>query len=100
MSGQRLFLLGSEQGNLLGLGPDSLQMGDSVWVTLGSEWPFVFRPRQKHRKTAKDEGSHRGSTYTFTVSSMASFSTKVLCGGRILCSGECRVWQIYTMVCP
>jgi hypothetical protein len=63
MPGQRLFLLGSEQGNLLGLGPDTLQAGDFVWVTPGSERPFVFRSRQKHRKTAKDEGSHRGSTY-------------------------------------
>jgi hypothetical protein len=31
--------------------------GDSVWVAPGSEWPVVFRPRQKHKKTAKDEAA-------------------------------------------
>jgi hypothetical protein len=95
MPRQRLFLLGSKQGNLLGLGLDPLQAGDFVWVTPGSARPLVFRSRQKHRKTAKDEGSHRvvlltrsWESPTFTVSCTVSSSTKVLCGGRILCSGE------------
>lgn len=65
MPGQRLFLLESEEANLLGLGPDTLQTGDLVWASSGSEWPFVFRPREEDGETQNDDGIMGSSTYDF-----------------------------------
>jgi hypothetical protein len=39
--GRRMF---RTKGDLLGLGPKSVQEGDEVWVVLGTKVPFVLRP--------------------------------------------------------
>lgn len=48
--GQRFFLLESEEGKLVGLGPNTLEIGDSVWASSGSEWPYIFRPREEQKE--------------------------------------------------
>jgi len=65
MPGQRLFLLEAEEGGLLGLGPNNLQTGDSLWVTSGSEWPYVFRSREEHSAMKYADGMTCSSIYEF-----------------------------------
>ncbi|KAI1291424.1 heterokaryon incompatibility protein-domain-containing protein [Xylaria venustula] len=45
----------------IGLGPNSMQAGDEIWVLRGSEWPFVLRPRylEQDRGSRVTEKSHR-----------------------------------------
>ena len=39
---------------LLGLGPDSFDIGDEIWAAAGAEWPFIFHPYKR-----RDEDVYR-----------------------------------------